>query len=124
MDQPKLEVRAPLSTERLLLRPFVPGDFDAVFAMQSDPDVTRWLYWGPRNEQEVRASLDMKIAATAIGVEDDPLSLAAVRKDTGAVLGGIGGAIIGSHHGNALEGAAIGAAAGGATGAVIGNQRD
>jgi RimJ/RimL family protein N-acetyltransferase len=87
VDQPKLEVRAPLSTERLLMRPFVPEDFDAVFAMQSDPDVTRWLYWGPRNEAEVRAALDLKIAATAIVAEDDPLSLAAVRKDTGAFVG-------------------------------------
>ena len=85
MDQPKLEVRAPLSTERLVLRPFVPEDFDAVFAMQSDPDVTRWLYWGPRNEAEVRAALELKIAATAIVAEDDPLFLAAVRKDTGAL---------------------------------------
>jgi RimJ/RimL family protein N-acetyltransferase len=87
VDQPKLDVRAPLSTERLVLRPFVPEDFDAVFAMQSDPDVTRWLYWGPRNEAEVRAALDLKIAATAIVAEDDPLFLAAVRKDTGAFVG-------------------------------------
>ena len=87
MDQPKLEVRAPLSTERLLLRPFVPEDFDAVFAMQSDPDVTRWLYWGPRSEEEVRAALELKIAATAIVTEDDPLFLAAVRQDTGTLVG-------------------------------------
>jgi RimJ/RimL family protein N-acetyltransferase len=123
VDQPKLEVRAPLSTERLLLRPFVPDDFDAVFAMQSDPDVTRWLYWGPRSEEEVRAALELKIAATAIVTEDDPLFLAAVRTDTGALVGDfvlglaseqhatgeIGFIVHPDHHGHgyATEGAAV-----------------
>jgi uncharacterized protein YcfJ len=47
---------------------------------------------------------------------------------TGAALGGLGGAavggIIGHQSGRGLEGAAIGAAAGAGTGALIGNAQD
>ena len=43
---------------------------------------------------------------------------------TGAVLGGLGGAIIGNQSGETAEGALLGAALGGLAGAVIGNQRD
>ena len=45
-------------TERLRLRPFSADDFEAVFAMQSDPDITRYLYWdrrtGPRRARRSR----------------------------------------------------------------------
>ena len=34
----------PLETERLLLRPFAAGDLDALLAIQSRDDVTRYLY--------------------------------------------------------------------------------
>jgi RimJ/RimL family protein N-acetyltransferase len=40
-----LEPGLPIVTERLRLRAFRPDDFDAVFAMQSRPDVARFLYW-------------------------------------------------------------------------------
>ena len=52
-----LEPAYPLETERLLLRPFVGGDFDALFAMHSRADVARWTYWEPRSEEEVRKTL-------------------------------------------------------------------
>jgi RimJ/RimL family protein N-acetyltransferase len=87
VDEPKLEVRAPLNTERLLLRPFVADDFDVVFAMRSDPGVTQWLEWGPQTEDEVRAALEMKIAGTTVVAEGDPLFLAAMHQDTGAFVG-------------------------------------
>jgi RimJ/RimL family protein N-acetyltransferase len=32
-----------LDTPRLLLRPFVPGDVDAIHAVYADPDVMRWV---------------------------------------------------------------------------------
>jgi RimJ/RimL family protein N-acetyltransferase len=32
-----------ISTQRLRLRPFVPGDAEAVFAVFSDPEVGRWI---------------------------------------------------------------------------------
>jgi RimJ/RimL family protein N-acetyltransferase len=84
-----LEPAGPLETERLLLRPFVAEDFDSVFAMQSRPDVARYLYWDARNEDEVRTALEKKIAGTAIRSEGDALFLAAVLKSTDEVVGDI-----------------------------------
>jgi RimJ/RimL family protein N-acetyltransferase len=80
------ELAGPIETERLLLRPFVAEDFDAVFAMQSRPDVARYLYWDARNEDEVRKALEEKIAGTAIRSEGDALFLAAVLKSTGELV--------------------------------------
>jgi RimJ/RimL family protein N-acetyltransferase len=58
-----LEPTYPLETERLLLRPFAGGDFDALLAMHSRADVARWTYWEPRGEGEVRDTLARKVAA-------------------------------------------------------------
>ena len=40
----------PVSTARLTLREFVAADFDAVHAYSSDPRVTRYLFFGPRDK--------------------------------------------------------------------------
>jgi RimJ/RimL family protein N-acetyltransferase len=79
--------RYPLETERLLLRPFQPGDFDALFAIHSRPEVARYLYWEPRTEAEVRASLEEKVGRHAIRSEGDTLALAVILKPTGELVG-------------------------------------
>jgi len=84
-----LEVGDPLETERLLLRPFVHGDFHALFAIRSREDVARYLYWGPQTESEVRATLEQKIAGRAIRSEGDVLHLAVVLKATGEMVGDV-----------------------------------
>jgi [ribosomal protein S5]-alanine N-acetyltransferase len=40
----------PVRTTRLSLREFVKSDFDAVHAYSSDPRVTRYLFFGPRDQ--------------------------------------------------------------------------
>jgi RimJ/RimL family protein N-acetyltransferase len=82
-----VDLTYPLETERLLLRSFTPGDFDALYAYQSRPDVTRYLYWGPRTEDEVREALEKKLASTAIRSEGDVLCLAVVLKGSGELVG-------------------------------------
>ena len=82
-----VDLTFPLETERLLLRLFTSGDFDALSAYQSRSDVTRYLYWGPRTEDEVRDALEMKLASTAIRVEGDVLSLAVILKESGELVG-------------------------------------
>ena len=84
-----LEPALPIETERLLLRAFRPQDFDAVFAMQSRPDVARFLYWDARTEEEVRDALATKVAATAIRAEEDILFLAVELKATGELVGDV-----------------------------------
>lgn len=77
----------PLLTERLLMRPFEDGDFDAMHAMQSDPQVSRFLYWDARSPDEVRAQLERIKPMTRLDDECDSLRLAAVRRDTGELVG-------------------------------------
>jgi RimJ/RimL family protein N-acetyltransferase len=77
----------PVQTERLLLRPFTTGDLDALLAIQSRDDVTRYLYWDPRTAAEVREVLDTKVRSTAIVAEGDNLSLAAVLRESGELIG-------------------------------------
>jgi RimJ/RimL family protein N-acetyltransferase len=77
----------PIETDRLLLRPLVEDDFDTLFAYQSRDDVTRYLYWEARTKDEVRAALETKMAHIAIANEGDFIALAAIRKDTGEMVG-------------------------------------
>jgi RimJ/RimL family protein N-acetyltransferase len=79
----------PIATERLVLRPFTPDDFDALYAYRSRPDVTRWLPWDAQNEDEVRVALAKKLTSVAITDEGDVLALAITRRDTGAVVGDV-----------------------------------
>jgi RimJ/RimL family protein N-acetyltransferase len=79
----------PIRTERLLLRPYTEDDLDAVADIQSRPDVTRYLYWGPRDRAQARGSLAMKIAANGFRQEGDNLTLAVVLPETGALIGDV-----------------------------------
>jgi len=72
----------PIETERLVLRAFQPGDFDAVYAMRSDPGVVRYLYWDVHSEVEARRALEQRISFRALHREGDVLALAAVLRDT------------------------------------------
>ena len=76
-----------VETERLLLRPFTPADFGSLYSYQSRPDVTHYLVWDARTEDQVREALDTKIRATSIVSEGDFLALAAESKETGALVG-------------------------------------
>jgi len=82
-----LEVPVPLETDRLVLRPFEPGDLDALFDIHSRADVARYLYWEPRTREQVRAVLKTKIERAAIRVEGDSVSLAACVKESGELIG-------------------------------------
>jgi RimJ/RimL family protein N-acetyltransferase len=77
----------PLETERLVLRPFEEGDLDAVYAMQSNAEVTRWLYDEPRTLEESRTQLGRKIARKELTAEDDWLSAAVVERASGRCIG-------------------------------------
>jgi RimJ/RimL family protein N-acetyltransferase len=53
----------PVRTARLNLREFVRTDFDAVYAYSSDPRVTRYLFFGPRDEDSTAEYLDGLLAS-------------------------------------------------------------
>src|SRR5580692_10905086 len=47
----------PIRTERLILRPFAESDLEDLHAFQSLPEVARYLYWEPRDREQVRQAL-------------------------------------------------------------------
>jgi RimJ/RimL family protein N-acetyltransferase len=77
----------PLETARLTLRPFVAADFEAVHAMRSDPEVTRYLYGEVLSEDETRDLLTKRMDNTAWTSEGDWLSAAVVERASGATVG-------------------------------------
>jgi RimJ/RimL family protein N-acetyltransferase len=87
MLAPMLRPTFPLRTERLLLRPFREDDLEALYAMQSREDVTRYLYWGPRTPDEARHMLERLMRMTAIDDDSGALRLAALLPDSGVLIG-------------------------------------
>lgn len=79
----------PIRTERLLLRLYTDDDLDDLYAIQSRADVARYLYWGPRDREQIRGSLAMKIASNRLRAEGDDLTLAVVLPETGTVIGDV-----------------------------------
>ncbi|WP_242676506.1 GNAT family N-acetyltransferase, partial [Streptosporangium minutum] len=77
----------PIRTDRLILRPFTPDDLDGLHAIQSLPEVARYLYWGPRDLEEVREALNTKITQSALLEEGQALTLAVELAATGELIG-------------------------------------
>jgi RimJ/RimL family protein N-acetyltransferase len=78
----------PIETERLLLRPYTPADFDGLLAIEARADVNRYLYSEARGPDEVRDVLERKLAETSLRDEGDTLAVAAELRATGAMIGG------------------------------------
>ena len=61
-----------METERLLMRPFEPGDDEAIFAYSSDPENTRYMLWDTaRTIEDTRAFLNAEIKKYATGKNYD-----------------------------------------------------
>lgn len=82
-----LQPAYPMTTARLILRPFRHSDLNALHSFQSRPDVTRYLYWEPRKRRETAAILKDKIARSALTEPGEYLSLAVELIDTGELIG-------------------------------------
>ena len=55
----------PIRTERLLLRDFASDDYEAIYAFASDPEATRQMFYGPRDEADTREYLARMLASQA-----------------------------------------------------------
>jgi RimJ/RimL family protein N-acetyltransferase len=77
----------PIITERLILRPFTEDDLDAMHAYQSLPDVTRYLYWDPRDRAASAEALKRRISTPALEKEGDILVLAVLLRESGELVG-------------------------------------
>ena len=58
-----MSLSIPLRTARLTLRDFAPSDFDAIHAYASDPEVTRYMFYGPRTVADTHAYLERMLAS-------------------------------------------------------------
>ncbi|TJY43322.1 GNAT family N-acetyltransferase [Cohnella pontilimi] len=78
-----------LETERLLIREVKAQDFEAIHAYASDPNVVRYMIWGPNSEQDtqdhIQRCLNMQLQIPRAGYE-----WAVVLKQTGRLIGGCG----------------------------------
>src|SRR5918996_216586 len=79
----------PIETPRLLLRPFTDHDVDALYAIQSRSDVTRYLYWEAQSRDEVRENLARRGRGTALENEGDTIVLALELKASGELVGDV-----------------------------------
>ena len=52
-----------LETDRLLLRPVCPEDVDDLFALASDPLVTRYITWTTHRSREETSSLGREVGS-------------------------------------------------------------
>jgi RimJ/RimL family protein N-acetyltransferase len=85
----KREAGMELKTERLILRECTMDDFDDIHAYAADPEVVRFVSFGPNTESETTAFLEQTIAAAAAVPRTD-FTLAVTRRDDGRILGGMG----------------------------------
>lgn len=81
------EPEYPIRTQRLLLRPYAPGDVDALYAYHRLPEVFRYLYTEPRSRKEVQAMVAERAAATAVSAEGQALCLVVGLAETGELVG-------------------------------------
>ena len=78
-----------LETPNLLLRSFETTDFDDVHHYAQDPEVTRYQFWGPNDENETREFIQRSID-TFQPIEGDDVEFAIVEQSSDTVLGGCG----------------------------------
>ncbi|MBV8682949.1 MAG: GNAT family N-acetyltransferase [Caulobacteraceae bacterium] len=83
---PDLEL--PIRTERLILRDFRAEDFEAVHAYASDPEVVRFMPWGPNTEDDTREFLT-RVVADAAAQPRAEHGLAVELSEEGCVVGSI-----------------------------------
>jgi RimJ/RimL family protein N-acetyltransferase len=76
----------PLQGSRVRLDLLRPDDFDALYEIQSDPEVCRYLLYEPRSPERVHEVLDRDAAATRLAEPDDYVQ-PAIRDESGRMIG-------------------------------------
>ena len=76
-------------SDRILLRDFEFDDFPSVHRFASDPDVTRYLSWGPNDEDQTRQFLEMAIDNAQKSPRHN-FELAIVIRDSSKLIGSCG----------------------------------
>lgn len=75
----------PITTARLVIRPFESGDEEGMFAFESREDVARYLYNEPRSAEDNAQELAKRVGQTSLENDEDSLILAV--EHSGTVIG-------------------------------------
>lgn len=81
------DLRLPIDTERLRLRAHRPGDLEPLYDYYADPDVCRYLPWGPWTRADAEEHLRKRLERTGIVGPDS--SLALVVEHDGRLVGDV-----------------------------------
>jgi [ribosomal protein S5]-alanine N-acetyltransferase len=84
--KPQRTLSLPIGTARLNLRDFVKLDFDAIHAYSSDPRVTKYLFFGPRDADSTADYLEGLLASQK-EVPRTRFELAVEEIESGRVVG-------------------------------------
>ncbi len=84
-----VSLNLPVTTERLVLRPFEDRDLDAQADMRSRPEVVRYLYFNVQSRDDVARALSRKKTLTTLEKEGDILALVVELRDGGALAGDV-----------------------------------
>ena len=76
------------STDRLILRRFVPEDFAAYSAYRSLPEIYRFLYRDPPSPEVMRERFDIRLNSP-FSEDGDTLLCAVIRREDGALVGDV-----------------------------------
>jgi RimJ/RimL family protein N-acetyltransferase len=77
----------PIRTPRLLLRPYAPGDVDALYAYHQLPETARFLEGGPMSRAEVEALVTRRIGSSTLAGVGEALNLVVELPQTGDLVG-------------------------------------
>jgi RimJ/RimL family protein N-acetyltransferase len=69
------------------VRPYTYEDFDALYAMHSRPDVTRYVPWKTRDADATRRALERKVDCNTLDEEGQAIGLAVALREEGSVIG-------------------------------------
>jgi RimJ/RimL family protein N-acetyltransferase len=83
----RLTITHPLTTPRMILRPYEVGDLAALHDLFGRDEVCRYLHWPPLDLEQARAKLEQRLRQTSIQADGDPVVLAAVEAATGRHVG-------------------------------------
>ena len=84
-----------LETERLILRPLKPDDYEAVHSWAGNAENTRYMAWGPNTEEQTREFIasfatEGKDFAVVLKTTDNVIGSCGVYPDSANDMGGLG----------------------------------
>lgn len=92
-----------LETDRLILRDWKRADWKEVQTYANDPEVSKYMIWGPNTEAQTKEFIDTAMDA-AYSKPRRGYELAMVWKETDTIIGGFGLQITGKENANAMIG--------------------